>query len=73
MQLLQPVVGTKDFKEGVEKYDYTLELDSAGRILGGQWISAARPDFLWTAAKLKFTGHYQGLEQIYRPANAVQK
>jgi hypothetical protein len=26
---------------------YTLELDSAGYIIGGEWISDARTDFLW--------------------------
>lgn len=31
-------------------YDYVLELDAAGKIVGGEWIGASRtnhPDFLW--------------------------
>ncbi|MGK5084668.1 hypothetical protein WDW37_15340 [Bdellovibrionota bacterium FG-1] len=60
-----PVVGTPAFKQGVEKYDYTVELDAAGRIIGGQWLSANRPDFLWTAARLEFTGFFSGIQAIY--------
>jgi Transglutaminase elicitor len=29
-------------------YHYDLELDAAGRILGGQWYLNAHPDFYWT-------------------------
>lgn len=29
-------------------YEYELELDPDGKILGGEWISQDRPDFLWT-------------------------
>jgi hypothetical protein len=29
-------------------YRYTLELDANGTIIGGEWLQAARPDFLWT-------------------------
>lgn len=29
-------------------YYYTLELDSEKKILGGEWLSNERPDFLWT-------------------------
>jgi hypothetical protein len=28
-------------------YEYDLDIDSKGRIIGGNWISQARPDFLW--------------------------
>jgi hypothetical protein len=31
-------------------YDYVLELDAAGKIIGGEWLGASRvnhPDFLW--------------------------
>lgn len=33
-----------------ETYDYVLELDGAGAIVGGEWVGASRtahPDFLW--------------------------
>jgi hypothetical protein len=67
-ELWQPVVGTALYKEGVERYDYSLELDAAGRIIGGRWISGNRPDFLWNAPKLEFTGYMSGINSIYRPA-----
>jgi hypothetical protein len=66
----EPVVGTRYFNEGVEKYDYVLELDSAGDIIGGHWISANRPDFLWTKNKRQFTGYWAGINSIYRPVAA---
>jgi hypothetical protein len=28
-------------------YQYTLELDAYNRVIGGEWISEDRPDFLW--------------------------
>lgn len=31
-------------------YRYDLELDKAGKIIGGEWYSNAHPDFLWTPA-----------------------
>jgi hypothetical protein len=67
--LWDPVVGTPNYKEGVEHYDYSLELDVYGRIVGGQWLSDNRPDFLWNSPKLQFTGYMEGINQIYRPAN----
>jgi hypothetical protein len=61
------VVGTSDFKKGVEEYDYTVELDAFGRIIGGQYLTSARPDFLWSAPQLQFTGYFEGINAIYRP------
>lgn len=63
-----PVVGTPHFKEGVEHLEYALELDASGRIIGGEWYSNNRPDFLWNTPKLQFTGYMSGLNSIYRPA-----
>ena len=31
------------------RYLYTLELDSTGKIIGGEWHQNAHPDFLWLA------------------------
>lgn len=28
-------------------YEYTLELDRFGNIIGGEWLASDRPDFLW--------------------------
>src|SRR5262245_51787641 len=35
----------------VVDYYYDLELDAAGRILGGEWYLNKHPDFLWTPAR----------------------
>jgi hypothetical protein len=32
-------------------YYYDLELDAAGKIIGGEWYSNSHPDFLWTPPK----------------------
>jgi hypothetical protein len=37
---------TRDAISGA-RYLYTLELDSSGKILGGEWHQNAHPDFLW--------------------------
>jgi hypothetical protein len=66
-----PVVGTKKYAQDKKEYDYAIELDSAGRIVGGQYYlksNPSRPDFLWSAPRLGFTGYYMGLNKIYRPA-----
>lgn len=33
------------------KYDYDLELDEAGQIIGGEWYLDSHPDFIWTPKK----------------------
>jgi hypothetical protein len=37
---IAPVTNTSNF-------NYTLELDAQGFVIGGEWISQNRPDFLW--------------------------
>lgn len=69
--LWQPVVGTPHFKSETAKYDYALELDASGRIIGGQYYlksNPARPDFLWSAPRLQFTGYAEGINRVYRAA-----
>ena len=37
-----------------DHYEYVLELDAAGKIIGGEWVGEARythPDFLWLPIK----------------------
>lgn len=43
------------------RYLYTLELDAAGNIVGGEWLQNAHPDFLWTppaGTEATATGEY---------------
>jgi Transglutaminase elicitor len=37
--------------DAYEEYDYRLELDSGGRIIGGEWVSENQPDVMWIAEK----------------------
>ncbi|TDJ03942.1 MAG: hypothetical protein E2O68_09200, partial [Deltaproteobacteria bacterium] len=46
-------------------YEYILELDIEGNILGGRWISNDRPDFMWTQSRPKFTKYFAPLEDLY--------
>jgi hypothetical protein len=56
-----------DYWYGVAaKYDYTLELDRNGKIIGGAWISTDRPDFIWLQERPMFAGYYQKLQDIYK-------
>jgi hypothetical protein len=60
-------------------YDYVLELDAAGKIIGGEWIGASRqnhPDFLWLPVK-KNSGtvagviSYADVKQLFTLANGA--
>jgi hypothetical protein len=46
-------------------YQYELELNAKGNIIGGEWISEDRPDFLWKRELPKFAGYFQSLQKIY--------
>jgi Transglutaminase elicitor len=60
-----PVLGTDQQVYKKKKYEYYLDLDGVGNIIGGEWISEERPDFLWTVeATPKFTGWMTGLEAL---------
>ena len=51
------VHGTKEQLIASKKYQYRLEIDAAGKIVGGEWESDLRPDFLWNKEKAtEFTG-----------------
>ncbi len=63
-----PITGTPAQTFNSKNYEYILELDRAGKIIGGQWISETRPDMLWMKAKdPKFNSSrfpLEGLNQI---------
>jgi hypothetical protein len=64
--LWNAVLGTEYFNSKTETYKYRLELDESGQILGGEWLSTERPDFLWVQEPAKFTGYFADLETIYQ-------
>ena len=49
----------------VALYRYSIELNAEGNIIGGQWLSFGRPDFLWIKDKANFSGYFSGLAQIF--------
>jgi hypothetical protein len=67
----EPVTGTPAQTFKSRDYEYVLELDLAGNIIGGEWISEGRPDMLWMKKKDdKFMNGKMplaGLNQIYKP------
>jgi len=66
-----PVTGTAAQTTTARRYEYVLELDSFGKIVGGEWISDSRPDMVWMKAKdTQFqNGRFPlaGLKSIYQP------
>ncbi len=49
-----------------EKYQYRLELNNDGEIIGGEWESFDRPDFIWKTTAAPFTGYFKELEKLYK-------
>jgi hypothetical protein len=64
----EATIGTNNFFQESRRYEYWLEIDFRGNIVGGSWITEDRPDYLWTAEARPFTRMYTGLNRIYRPA-----
>ena len=66
-----PVTGTVHQAFRFKDYEYLLELDNKNKVVGGEWITATRPDFLWSLGReTKFqngTLPLSGLNAIYRP------
>ena len=52
---------------------YSLELNDRGEIIGGEWISDARPDFIWTQPRTPFTGYFAKLATLYKLATSANR
>ena len=65
----QPVTGTDKFVGGTMDLEYILEMDSYGRIIGGEWITTGKhPDLFWKPTKkIVFDGDFELLNQLYQP------
>lgn len=60
-----PTMGTDNHVNDLRNYEYFLELDHSGKIIGGEWISKARPDFLWMMDKAtEFKGQFARLQEL---------
>lgn len=66
-----PVTGTVHQEFRHKNYEYILELDFNGNVIGGEWLTETRPDFLWMIQRdRKFHNTpvpLAGLNFIYRP------
>ncbi len=52
------IIGTKEQLIQTKKYEYDLDIDGNGNIIGGKWKSNERPDFLWLKGR---PAKYEGL------------
>ncbi|MFL5783819.1 MAG: hypothetical protein ACJ76H_04355 [Bacteriovoracaceae bacterium] len=60
-----PTNGTPAHENDVKHYEYILDVDYAGRIVGGEWKSKARPDFIWSMDKAtSFKGNWARLSEL---------
>jgi hypothetical protein len=57
------------YRYSESKYKYWLELNAAGEIIGGEWISFDRPDYLWMKGKMLFRGEFEALNKVYKPVS----
>jgi subtilisin-like proprotein convertase family protein len=74
----QPMLPNLSSYTRTDRYNYTLELDGSGNIIGGEWLSATgdgyparfdsqmdHPDFLWLPLRAGYaTNRYASLEKI---------
>ncbi len=61
----EPIRGTANQSVVTREYSYFLYLDVKNEIIGGEWTSSDRPDFLWTMGPApKFLGLVEGLQNL---------
>lgn len=59
------VIGTGLQKITRVKFSYSLEINVYGQVIGGEWRSLKKPDFLWTMERpARFTGNYARLAEL---------
>lgn len=60
-----PLIGTKYQKTKKQEMNYIVEVNAEGMIIGGEWTSIVRPDFLWTMDRPpKFSGNFLKLSEL---------
>jgi hypothetical protein len=63
----EPVVGTPKQRLTKMEFDYTLDIDSFGRITGGEWENRKKhPSFIWKHDAIEIRGYFGRLNEIYR-------
>lgn len=51
-----PTNGTDNYRAAHKDFEYILDLDKRGNIIGGHWLSYERPDFIWLKRSKGFIG-----------------
>lgn len=59
------VNGTPQHSDGEKVYSYRVELNDVGQIIGGEWLTEDRPDFVWTKERPQFKDYYAPLAALY--------
>ena len=66
-----PVTNTVHQEFRSKNYEYIVELDYRGNVIGGEWITETRPDFMWIITRDKKFNNtpypLAGLNVIYQP------
>ena len=66
-----PVTLTPHQKFLTRSYEYILEINNQENIIGGEWVTQTRPDFMWHYGRSKSFKNYPiplaHLKNIYRP------
>jgi hypothetical protein len=65
VEVAQSIAPTGALEQHLE-YEYILELNDKGQIIGGRWLSDSRPDFLWRESTPIFQGYFKRVEALYR-------
>lgn len=67
----KPVTNTPHQKFLSKDYEYIVEVNSAGNVIGGEWLTQTRPDFMWNYGRsVNFKNApipLSHLRHIYRP------
>ena len=59
------------YQEETRDYQYRLELNARGEIIGGAWEVDDYPDFIWIQEEASFAGEFLGLADIYKASMAA--
>jgi hypothetical protein len=54
------ILGTENEKWDIRTYEYILDIDYKGQIIGGVWLSKQKPDFIWVKDRETFDDTYFG-------------
>lgn len=60
-----PLIGTRQQRTKKQEMNYFVDIDAYGMIIGGEWTSKVRPDFLWIKERPQnFTGSFHKLSEL---------